>query len=148
MIRARTPPTTAESLMRWLAAWLALAVCAQALAVGTSALQGLTHRHGALDIDAKPMLLWRHASDRAHGRDAHGAAHAAGEAHHHAGSDASVLGTDAHAAAFAAFVSAPAPRAHGALSVMPRELRHVWAAAAPWSPTARAVAPPRHPPRA
>ena len=70
--------------MRWLAAWLALAVCAQAFAVGTAALRGLGHRHGALEIDAKPMVLWRHAGERVATRDSHALAHAAGEAHQHA----------------------------------------------------------------
>jgi len=147
-MKATRHATTAESLTRWLAAWLALALCAQAFAVGTAALRGLGHRHGALEIDAKPMLLWRHAGERALTRDSHALAHVAGEAHQHALDDVSVLGSDAHGAALAAFVSAPAPRAHGALSAAPRGLRHVWAATDPWSPTARAVSPPRHPPRA
>jgi hypothetical protein len=147
MKATRHAPTTAESLMRWLAAWLALAVCVQAFAVGTAALRGLGHRHGALDVDAKPMLLWRHAGERVATSDAHTLAHGAGEVHQHASDDVSVLGADTHSVALAAFVSAPAPRAHGALSAAPRGLRHVWAATGPWSPTARAVAPPRHPPR-
>ncbi|HET9205475.1 MAG TPA: hypothetical protein VFO28_04500, partial [Burkholderiaceae bacterium] len=142
MKAARRTPTAAESLMRWLAAWLALAVCAQAFAVGAAALHGFGHRHGGLAIDAKPMVLWRHAGDRAPTRDAHVAAHATGEAHEHAAGDASVLGADAHAAALAALVSAPAPRVSGALSVATHDLRHVWSATDPWSPTARAVAPP------
>lgn len=147
MGRARTPTTT-ESLMRWLAAWLALAICVQALAVGTVALRGLGHRHGSLDVEGTPMLLWRHAAGSHHARDAHQRAHAAGEAHQHAPDDASVLGSDAHAAAMAAFVSAPAPRASGAVSVAPDALSHVQTATALWSPTARAVAPALQPPRA
>ena len=147
MPRSRALPTPIESLMRWLAAWLAIALCAHALSAGTTPLRGLTHRH-AIDNEAKPVLFWRHAAERAHARDAHALAHTAGEAHEHALDDASVLGTDAHAAALAAFVSAPAPRAHGALSVVPRDLRHAWVGTAPWSPTTRAVAPPLQPPRA
>ena len=99
MKATRHATTTAESLMRWLAAWLALALCAQAFAVGTAALRGLGHRHGALEIDAKPMLLWRHAGERAVTRDMHALAHVAGEAHQHALDDRSVLGTDTHSAA-------------------------------------------------
>ena len=146
MGRARTATTTAESLMRWLAAWLALALCAQAFATGSMALHGFGHRHGTLQIDAKPMLMWRHAGDRATAPDAHARAHDAGEAHVHADDDASVLGSDAFAAALAAFVGAPAPRAH-AVNAMP-SLRHVWIAATPWSPTVRTVAPPQRPPHA
>jgi hypothetical protein len=148
MKAARPIPTTVESLMRWLAAWLALAVCAHAFAVGTAALRGVGHRHGGLHIDAKPMVLWRHAGDRVPTRDSHATAHVKGEAHQHASDDVSVLGNDTHAAALAAFVSAPAPRASGALSAPTHGLRHVWTATDPWSPTAHAVAPPRHPPRA
>lgn len=138
--------TTARSLMRWLAAWLALALCAQAFTVASMARHGSGHRHGTLEIDAKPMLLSRHADDRASASDAHARAHAAGEAHVHADDDASVLGSDAFAAALAAFVSAPAPRAHAAHAIP--DLRHVWIAAMPWSPTVRTVTPPQRPPRA
>ena len=148
MTRPRHHRTTAASLMRLVAAWLALALCMQALAVGAAALHGLTHRHGGLDIASKPMLLWRHAGDRLPTRDAHAQAHRAGQTHAHAADDASVLGADAHAVALAALVSAPAPRADGAWSTMPRALRHVWAATALWSPTARTCVPPLQPPRA
>ncbi len=136
--------TTAESLMRWLAAWLALALCAQAFAV--SSVRGVVHRHGTLEIDAKPVLMWRHAGDRATAPDAHARAHAAGDAHLHADDDASVLGSDPFAAALAAFVGAPAPRAHAAHGLP--DLRHVWSAATPWSPTARTLTPPLRPPHA
>jgi hypothetical protein len=146
MGRMRQPHTTAEALKRWLAAWLALALCAQAVAFGSAALSGLTHRHGALGVEPTPMLLWRHAGERVNVRDAHALAHRTGEAHQHAGDDASVLGDDAHATALAAGVSAPAPRAH-TLQGAPRALRHVWAAAVGWSATTRAVEPPHHPPR-
>jgi hypothetical protein len=142
----RTRNTTAASMLRWLAAWLALALCAQALALGTAALRGLGHRHGTLELETKPMLLWRHAGDHTTAADAHARAHAAGDAHLHADDDASVLGSDAFAAALAAFVSAPAPRAHAA-HAMPG-LRHVWSAAVPWSATARTVTPPLRPPHA
>ena len=141
----RAPRSTAESLMRWLAAWLAVAVCVQAFAVGAASWR--THRHGALDADVQSTLLWRHTVDSAHARDAHERAHVLGEAHQHAPDDASVLGADAHAAALAAWVGAPAPRAQGALSAA-NGLRHVQMAAEPWSPTARAVSPLRQPPRA
>jgi hypothetical protein len=148
MSRAHTPPSTRESLMRWLAAWLVVAMCAQALAIGTSALRGVVHRHGALAVSAQPMLLWRHGGDAVQKHGAHERAHALGESHQHALDDASVLGADAQAAALAALVSAPAPRAPGALSVAASSLRHVWTATELWWPSARAVAPPRHPPRA
>ena len=147
MDRAR-PLTTAESLMRWLAAWLAVAVCVQAFAVGTAFLRGVNHRHGSLDVEARPMLLLRHAGDASPTRDAHLRAHAANQAHQHALDDASVLGTDAHNAALAAFVSAPAPLAVTPQSFVSTGLRHVQTATDLWSPTARAVAPPHQPPRA
>jgi hypothetical protein len=147
MNRARTPTTT-ESLMRWLAAWLAVAVCVQACAAGAAFLRGVNHRHNPLGVDARAMLLVRHAGDPQPARDAHQRAHANGEAHQHALDDASVLGADAHAAALAAFVGAPAPHAVTALPIGSNGLRHVQAAAGLWSPTARTLAPPRHPPRA
>lgn len=144
----RRTPTPVESLMRWLAAWLAVAVCAQALAVSSAGVRGLGHRHGALETESKPMLLWRHAANATASGDAHALAHVAGEAHEHALDDASVLGSDAHAAALSAFVTAPAPRPTGAMAGAGDGLRHVFAAAASWSPSARSVAPPRQPPRA
>ncbi len=145
MRRTHTATTTA-SLMRWLVAWLVLALCAQAFALGSAAVRGIGHRHGALQIEATPMLLWRHAGERAGAPDAHARAHAAGDAHLHAGDDASVLGSDSFAAALAAFVSAPPPCTHAAPGLP--SLRHVRMAATPWSPTAHTVTPPQRPPRA
>jgi hypothetical protein len=147
MSRARTTPATAQSLMRLLAAWLALALCAQALVSGAAALRGVAHRHGSFDGTSQTMLLWRHAGERVDAHDAHVRAHASGQAHAHAPDDVSVLGADPHGAALAALVTAPAPRSHGAWAAA-SSLHHVWAAADRWQPTPRTVAPPWHPPRA
>jgi hypothetical protein len=147
MHRARATPTTAESLKRWLAAWLAVVLCAQALAAGAIALRSVAHRHASLDGASQPMLLWRHAGDRVDAHDAHARAHAAGAAHAHAADDVSVLGSDPHDAALAALVTAPGPRLHGAWSAV-CGLHHVWGAAERWQPSARTLAPPWHPPRA
>jgi hypothetical protein len=143
---SRPQPSTAESLMRWLAAWLAVAVCMQALAIGSAALQAVTHRHGSLDVAPKPMLLWRHAGDHVESHTVHALAHAEGRAHQHAADDFSVLGDDTHAAAVAALLTAPAP--HTQADAPAAHGGHVRVAAEPWSPTARTVSPPRHPPRA
>ncbi|MCW5662178.1 MAG: hypothetical protein KIT60_31105 [Burkholderiaceae bacterium] len=147
MHRARATPTTAESLKRWLGAWLALVLCAQALAAGAVALRSVSHRHASLDGVSRPMLLWRHAGDRVDAHDTHARAHAAGAAHAHAAGDVSVLGSDLHGAALAALVTAPAPRLLDVWSAV-SGLQHVWATADRWQPSARMVAPPRHPPRA
>lgn len=149
MPQTHTPPTPIQSLMRWLAAWLAVALCAQALSIGGAAL--FAHRHGTLEIETQPMLLWRHAGDAQNtgSADAHARAHRANEAHQHAVDDVSVLpaGGDA-AAALAAFVAAPAPQGAAVAAAVPIGLHHVLKASHLWAPTAHAVSPPRHPPRA
>ena len=152
MPRTRVAPTPIESLLRWLAGWVAIAVCVQALSAGAAAV-GLSHRHApqAQGV-AKAMVLWRHASDTAQplAFDAHAYAHERGEAHEHPVDDASVLplGNDsamAETAALAAFIAAPAPRA--GLAMLPAGLQHVRTSGAPWAPVTRTIAPPRRPPR-
>ncbi|MBE7417001.1 MAG: hypothetical protein HS128_04465 [Ideonella sp.] len=149
---ARTPPPTAiASLRRWLAGWLVLALCAQALSAA-GALWRPMHRHApAVQENVQRVLLWRHDRDTpaaASMRDAHARAHADGLAHEHAVNDPSVLpnGSDAaaDAASLAAFFAAPPPRTR-ALAAKP--LRHVWAASTHWASTARTIAPLRRPPR-
>jgi hypothetical protein len=142
----RMHTTTTESLTRWLSAWLAVAVCLQALAVCTLGLRVAAHRHGTAQVESKPVLLWHHAGDRADHRSAHALAHALDQAHGHAPDDASVLGSDAHATALAAWVGAPAPRPRAAPQAS--DLRHVRAVPGDsWVPTARVLAPPLRPPR-
>lgn len=150
MPRLRAAPTPAESLMRWLAGWLAVALLAQ---VGAAAVLKPSHRHGSAP-ESKPMLLWRHAADgvRNDSAVAHARAHLAGEPHQHPIDDASVLpmGADAAseaAAQAAAFGLAPAPRTGTALMKAMAAGRD-WVAGTPWVPTARAVSPLRRPPRA
>jgi hypothetical protein len=153
MSRTRVAPPPIESLLRWLAGWLAIAVCVQALSAGASAV-GLPHLHAPQPPGAaKAMVLWRHASDTARPAafDAHVYAHESGEAHEHPADDASVLplgngSATAEAAALSAFIAAPAPRA--GLALLPAGLQHVWTGGAPWAPVTRTIAPPRRPPRA
>jgi hypothetical protein len=153
MRRARAIPSTTESLTRWFAAWVAAVVCLHALSAGTAALWFNAHRHGSAPetVTTTPMVLWRHAADRTpHDlAAAHARAHMAGESHHHTADDMSVLpsGSDASAAALAAFVAGPVARAFEAAAYARLGLHHVWAMATPWAPTARTVSPPRHPPR-
>jgi hypothetical protein len=152
MLRTRVTPTPTESLLRWLAGWLALAVGVQALSVGAASV-GAWHRHAPEPrIESKVMLLWRHATDSARpaALDAHARAHETGEAHEHPLDDASVLpaGNDnaaAGASALAAFIAAPAPRA--AIATLAAGLHHVWISGARWVPATRTIAPPRRPPR-
>jgi hypothetical protein len=156
MSRPRATPTAAESLLRWLAGWLAVALLAQALTFGAAAVSKPSHRHGsAPQVESKPMLLWRHAADgvRNDAAAAHVRAHLADEPHQHPIDDASLLPTGSDAAAaeaatLAALIAAPAPRAGAALTVASSGLHHVWSAGDLWAPTARTVTPPRHPPRA
>jgi hypothetical protein len=140
-------PSTRQSLARWLAAWLTLALFAQALAFSAAAMRGSPHRHAPSAAAPKPMLLWRHASETGH---AHALAHQSGQAHQHAVDDLSVLPSGADAASdataqAAAFGMAPAPR-HGSAWALAAG-RH-WMAAASWVASSRAVPPPRRPPRA
>jgi hypothetical protein len=152
MPRARTIPSTTESLTRWLAAWLAAVVCVHALMAGAAALWFNAHRHGSAPVTVTtPMVLWRHAADRTPNdlAAAHARAHTVGESHHHTADDVSVLpsGSDASAAALAAFVAGPVARLFEASAYARSGLHHVWAMATPWAPTARTVNPPWHPPR-
>jgi len=143
-----SPATPIQSLMRWLSAWVAIVLCAQALSSGSAALVGTLHRHTPLAIDAKPMIAWRHAeADSRAGAAVHARAHRADEPHHHPIDDVSLLpaGSDAAAAALAAFVAAPAPPTGTRLTTA--RLQHVWTAAVLWTPTAHSVMPPRQPPR-
>lgn len=160
-----TPPTTTASLRRWLAGWLAVLLCAQALAAAGALLRPL-HRHAPLaqrplsmqapmqvQVPVQRLLLWRHASaapPAAALHDAHARAHLEGQAHEHPAGDLSVLpaaGGDAapDAASLAAFFAAPPPRAPVLASAA---LRHVWSGPARWAATARTIAPPHRPPRA
>jgi hypothetical protein len=151
MPRPPATPTTTQSLLRWLAAWLAIALCVQAVSSGSLALLGTAHRHTSLALEAKPMLMWRHANPlERHDVAAHTRAHLDAVPHAHPIDDASVLAATSDATALlalAAFVAA-ASRFDDTSGGAPSHLRHVRLAAVPWTPTARALTPPRHRPRA
>jgi hypothetical protein len=149
--RLPATPTTTQSLLRWLAAWLAIALCVQAVSGGSLALLGTAHRHTSLQLDAKPMLMWRHANPlERHDAAAHTRAHQDAEPHAHPVGDPSVLAATSDATALlalAAFIAA-AGRFDDTATGAPSHLHHVWLAAVAWTPTARALTPLRHPPRA
>jgi hypothetical protein len=135
-----------------LAAWVALALLTQALAVGATAM-GRAHRHAAQRANVVSAWLWQHARSepaREPSADAHADAHAQALPHHHAATDTTVLpgGPDAaaEAAVLAALIAVPVLR--GPHPFVLADLDHVWAALPPWAATAHTVRPPRRPPRA
>lgn len=153
MSRPRGLPSTAQSLMRWMSAWLALALLAQALAIGAAA-AWRPHRHAASTEMSGWVLSWHHdgaaASASSAQQRAHALAHQTGERHQHALHDASVMPSaeDAPAMVPTAAGVPPVPAAFAALVPLPAGLQHVWSAGALWALKAHTVTPPRRPPRA